>query len=120
MEQIILNSSSVPPVISLQNKDSTYFFDGGLVNNLPLEVFSTKEKKIGVYYEDSTIFGKDPDTLKNTFLIRPSRELKVSSFDYTNPTGIIDAFELGKKDALAIKNQVLDFCKVHFFDSLVA
>lgn len=120
VEQIILNSSSVPPVISLQNKDSTYFFDGGLVNNLPLEVFPIKEKKIGVYYEDSTIFGKDSEILRNTFLIRPSRELKVTSFDYTNPSGIIDAFELGKRDALALKDQVLDYCKVHFFDSLVA
>ena len=120
VEQIILNSSSIPPVISLQNEGNTYFFDGGLVNNLPLELFPRKEKKIGIYYEDSTIFGKDPEVLKNSLLFKPSRELKVTSFDYTNPSGIIDAFELGKADAIHQKETILEFTKVKFFDYLVA
>jgi len=120
VEQIILNSSSIPPVISLQNQGSTYFFDGGLTNNLPLEVFPTKDKKIGIYYEDSTIIGKNPEVLKNTLLIKPSRELKVSSLDYTNPEGIIDAFELGKRDALKEKDKLLEFARTTMFESLVA
>lgn len=120
VEQIIMNSSSVPPVISLQKEDSTYFFDGGLTNNLPLEIFPLKNRKIGVYYEDSTIFGKDPNVLKNTYLIKPSRDLKTTAFDYTNPEGIIDAFELGICDANAKKEEILEFTRVKLFDSLVA
>lgn len=120
VEQIILNSSSVPPVISLQNEESTYYFDGGLTNNLPLEVFPERDKKIGIYYEDSTVFGKSPEILKNTLLIKPSRELKTKSFDYTNSEAIIDAFELGVRDANERKKELLDFTKVNLFDSLVA
>jgi hypothetical protein len=44
----------------------------------------------------------------------------VTSFDYTNPSGIVDAFELGKADAIGQKETILEFTKVKFFDYLVA
>jgi predicted patatin/cPLA2 family phospholipase len=111
MEQIILNSSSIPPVVSFQNKDDMYFLDGGLINNLLLEVFPLKDKKIGIYYDATSIMGKNPIVLQNTLLLKPSRELNITTFDYTNPEGLKDTYELGKKDAKDAKTQILEFCQ---------
>lgn len=109
VEQILLNSSSVPPVVSLQRKNDEFFLDGGLSNNLLLEYFSPSLPKIGIYYEDNTIVGKSESVLKNTFLFKPSRPLSISAFDYTNPIGVRATFELGKQDAEERKEEILDF-----------
>lgn len=109
VEQILLNSSSVPPVVSLQKKNDEFFLDGGLTNNLLLEYFSPSLPKIGIYYEENTIVGKSDQTMKNTYLFKPSRPIGISSFDYTNPVGVRKAFELGKEDAEDRKSEILDF-----------
>ena len=44
-EQIIMNSSSIPPVLSFQRINEEYYLDGGLTNNLLLEQFSNTRKK---------------------------------------------------------------------------
>lgn len=113
IESIILNSSSIPPVVSFQNNNRVYFLDGGLTNNLLLEKFSKKSKKIGVYYEETTIFGKDRSLLENTFLIKPSRRLPITSFDYTDPTGVKECFEMGKEDVEKLKPEILKFCRIN-------
>ncbi|MEM7180598.1 MAG: patatin-like phospholipase family protein [Spirochaetota bacterium] len=111
IEQIILNSSSVPPVVSFQKDDNVYYLDGGLTNNLLLEPFPKESKKIGVHYEDVTLVGKEKELLDSTYLIRPSKKLPIKIFDYTNHVGIRDAYELGKDDAERQKEQILQYCK---------
>ena len=111
VESIILNSSSIPPVVSFQNNSKVYFLDGGPTNNLLLEKFSKKSKKIGIYYEDTTIFGKDRALLESTFLIKPSRKLPISSFDYTDPVAVKECYEMGKEDVEKLKPEILKFCR---------
>jgi predicted acylesterase/phospholipase RssA len=111
VETIILNSSSIPPVISFQNQNSMYFLDGGLTNNLLIENFSKRANIIGIYYEDTTIFGKDRKLLEKCLLVKPSRPIPLSSFDYTNPEGVKECYELGKADALRLLPTIIDFCK---------
>ncbi|MCB1180302.1 MAG: patatin-like phospholipase family protein [Leptospiraceae bacterium] len=111
VEQIILNSSSIPPVVAFQNKDDLYFMDGGLINNLLLEVFPLRHKKIGIYYDGTSVIGKNKKVLENTLLIKPSRNLSITTFDYTNPEGLKDTYELGKNDAENLKSKILEFCK---------
>ncbi|MCE9499912.1 MAG: patatin-like phospholipase family protein [Leptospira sp.] len=111
VEQIIMNSSSVPPVVSMQRIKGEYYFDGGLTNNLLLEKFSPGLKRIGVYYEDSTVIGKDPEILKGTYLIRPKRNLPITSFDYTNAPMARATYELGKWEAELHKEKIMEFLK---------
>jgi predicted patatin/cPLA2 family phospholipase len=111
LEQIIMNSSSIPPVVSLQDSNNEYYLDGGLINNLFLESFSPSNPKIGIYYEDSTLIGKDPKILNDSFLIRPSEPLPITSFDYTNPKGVRATFELGKRDAIHQKEAILTYLR---------
>jgi predicted patatin/cPLA2 family phospholipase len=108
-EQIILNSSSIPPVLSFQKTEGAYFLDGGLTNNLLLEYFSDKFKKIAVYYEESTLFGKTREALENILFIRPPGQLPVSTFDYTDFVGARKAYELGKEVAFSKKHEILEF-----------
>jgi predicted patatin/cPLA2 family phospholipase len=115
LEQIIMNSSSIPPVVSLQNAKNEYYLDGGLTNNLVLEYFNQNIPKIGIYYEDRTLIGKTPEILNETYLMKPSIPLPITSFDYTNPQGVRETFELGKKDAIDQKDKILTFLRQKHF-----
>jgi predicted acylesterase/phospholipase RssA len=108
-EQIILNSSSIPPVFSFQKTNGEYYLDGGLTNNLLIEHFSNKYKKIAVYYEDSTLIGKVPDILKDVFLIKPFSKLPIVTFDYTNSLGARKTFEMGREEAEKRKSEIYNF-----------
>ncbi|UOG32391.1 patatin-like phospholipase family protein [Leptospira noguchii] len=121
VEQIILNSSSVPPVVSVQTLEREYYFDGGLTNNLLLEAFPPDKKTIGIYYEPTTIVGKDPKLLERCYLQTPSEPLPITSFDYTDPIGVRKAYELGKRDARFNKHKIFEYLKkdwVKTFSSL--
>ncbi|EIE02595.1 patatin-like phospholipase family protein [Leptospira licerasiae] len=111
IEQIILNSSSIPPIVSFQNHGKEYYLDGGLTNNLLLEAFPPNAKIIGIHYESTTIVGKDPYLLDRCFLVTPSKSLPITSFDYTNAKGVREAYEMGKSDALKKKDQILEYLK---------
>lgn len=111
IEQFILNSSSIPPIVDFQSVDNTYFFDGGLTNNMVIEKFAPDAKIIGIHYEPNTIVGKDQKLLSKTYLMKPSKPLPITSFDYTNPKGVRDTYELGKSDAIAQKDAILDYLR---------
>ncbi|TGL61013.1 patatin-like phospholipase family protein [Leptospira sarikeiensis] len=111
IEQIIMNSSSIPPIVSFQNHGREYYLDGGLTNNLMLEAFPPHAKIIGIHYEPTTIVGKDPRLLDRCFLVTPSRQLPITSFDYTNAKGVRETYELGKSDALKNKERILEYLK---------
>ncbi|MCB1179483.1 MAG: patatin-like phospholipase family protein [Leptospiraceae bacterium] len=110
-EQIILNSSSIPPVLSFQKIKGEYYLDGGLTNNLLMEHFSGKYKKIGVYYENTTLFGKQYINDPNLFLVRPPGKLPIQTFDYTNSIGARETYELGKEIAEGKKKEILHFLR---------
>ncbi|MEM7180935.1 MAG: patatin-like phospholipase family protein [Spirochaetota bacterium] len=108
-EQIIMNSSSVPPILSFQNINNEYYLDGSLTNNLLLEKFTPGRKKLAVYYDNTTLIGKDPSVLQETYFIKPKRKLPIEKFDYTNATGARLAYEMGKEDAETHKNKIFSF-----------
>lgn len=111
IEQFILNSSCIPPIVDFQSVDNEYYLDGGLTNNLVIEKFSPNAKIIGIYYEPTTIVGKDPDLLNRTFLMKPSKKIPIGSFDYTDPVGVRETYELGKRDAEDRKSEILDYLR---------
>lgn len=111
IEQFIMNSSSIPPIVDFQSVGNEYYLDGGLTNNMMIESFSPNAKIIGIHYEPNTIVGKDPELLARSFLITPSRPLPITSFDYTNPKGVRETYELGKADALAKKTEIINYLR---------
>jgi predicted acylesterase/phospholipase RssA len=108
-EQIIMNSSSVPPILSFQKTNNEYYLDGGLTNNLLLEKFSPDKKKIAVFYDNTTILGKSQDVMRNTYFIKPSKPIPVQKFDYTDPKGAMATYLMGKEDAELHKERIINF-----------
>ncbi|MCB1191682.1 MAG: patatin-like phospholipase family protein [Leptospiraceae bacterium] len=108
-EQLVLISSSIPPIISFQNINGEYYLDGGLVNNLLLEYHDPKAKKIAIYYEETTLFGKKEECMQNTYFIKPQRKIPIHTFDYTNAKGAREAYEMGKEDAEKHKDKLYAF-----------
>jgi predicted patatin/cPLA2 family phospholipase len=76
-----------------------------------IEKFAPDAKIIGIHYEPNTIVGKDQKLLSKSYLMKPSKPLPITSFDYTNPKGVRDTYELGKSDAIAQKDAILDYLR---------
>lgn len=108
-EQIVLISSSIPPIMSFQSINGEYYLDGGLINNLLLEYHNPKLKKIAIYYEATTLFGKKEEVMQNTYFVKPENQLPIHTFDYTNAVGARAAYEMGKNDAEKQKDKLYAF-----------
>lgn len=59
------------------------------------------------------LFWKRPFPIGKYFLIKPSRRLPITSFDYTDPTGVKECFEMGKEDVEKLKPEILKFCRIN-------
>ncbi|WP_243393349.1 patatin-like phospholipase family protein [Leptospira perolatii] len=105
--QIVMNSCAAFPVIPLQSFDGNFYLDGGLTNNLLLEEFSSDLPKIGIYYEKTTLAGKTADILDDVLLIGPESPFIRQAFDYTSPSLVRDAFEMGKQNAEVNKSRIM-------------
>lgn len=94
---LLLASSCTPPVIPVMYRNGRPVLDGGLVDNVPV----------------CALDGYDPPTLvlltrryrpeqiprqPGRLYVQPSRPIAVGKWDYTNPQGLQDAYDLGRED----------------------
>lgn len=94
----LMASSGVPPFMPVTSIGGTPAFDGGLVDNVPVEPVVPIEQAGGQTLVLLTrIYEKIPSVKGRTY-VQPSLKIAVSQFDVTNPQGIRDAFELGLRD----------------------
>ncbi|MBI3394352.1 MAG: patatin-like phospholipase family protein [Spirochaetia bacterium] len=113
-EDIILAASSAPPLVAFQRMDDgNYYLDGGITNNLPVTQLGEQDIVIAVYYEEMTrrFFelsgGEDGRTI---VYIRPDTHLPITTWDYANPTGVRQAYEMGRRageKALPLLSKIL-------------
>ena len=95
---VLLASSGVPPFMPVTMVGGKPAFDGGLVDNVPVEPLSPVEAAGGRTLVLLTrVYNNLPQVAGRTY-VQPSRKIDVKQFDITNPDGIRDAFELGLKD----------------------
>src|SRR5260370_18582888 len=98
MPDVMLASSGVPPFIPVTLVNGTPAFDGGLVDNVPVEPLAPIEAAGGRTLVLLTRLYKNmPDVAGRTYM-QPSRKINLSQFDITNPAGIPAASELGVRD----------------------
>lgn len=101
-EDIILASSSVPPLVSRQKlDDGNYYLDGGITHNLPVIQLGDKvDLVIAVYYDEMTrrFFELSGGENGRTIVyIRPDKRLPITTWDYANPKGVQQAYEMGRR-----------------------
>ncbi|HEU0083317.1 MAG TPA: patatin-like phospholipase family protein [Bradyrhizobium sp.] len=94
----LLASSGVPPFIPVTHVKGAPAFDGGLVDNVPVEPLAVVEAAGGRTLVLLTrVYKNVPEVAGRTYL-QPSQKIDLSQFDITNPDGIRAAYQLGLRD----------------------
>ena len=91
-------SSGVPPFMPVTRVAGRAAFDGGLVDNVPVEPMESIETAGGRTLVLLTRVYKSIPEIKGRTYAQPSRKVDVGQFDIRNPDGIRNAYELGLKD----------------------
>ncbi len=98
-EDVVLASSSAPPIVRFQRiDDGNYYLDGGIYNNLPVSILPPSDLVIAVYYEEITrrlLELSGDDVGREMFYIAPPQPLPITSFDYANAKGVRETYEIG-------------------------
>jgi hypothetical protein len=98
MHDVMLASSGVPPFIPVTLVNGKPAFDGGLVDNVPVEPLAPIEAAGGHTLVLLTRLYRNVPAVAGRTYVQPSRKVKLSQFDITNPDGIRAAYELGVRD----------------------
>ena len=98
---VLMASSGVPPFIPVTMVGDAPAFDGGLVDNVPVEPLVPIETAGGRALVLLTRQYKNIPAVKGRHYVQPSRKINLSQFDITNPDGIRAAYELGVSDGKA-------------------
>ncbi|MBE7438501.1 MAG: patatin-like phospholipase family protein [Spirochaetales bacterium] len=98
VENIILASSSVPPMVSFQKIGSDYYLDGGITHNLPAVFFQPCDLVIAIYYLEQTrhfyeLTGHHKE--QPVLYCRPHGRLPITTWDYANPEGVRKTYRMG-------------------------
>lgn len=92
---LILASSCTPPFTPLMYWNNRPALDGGLVDNVPVHGIKKPESPTLVLL--SRPYPQLP-THPNRIYVQPSQKVPVKAWDYTNPEGIQETFDQGRRD----------------------
>lgn len=95
---LVLAASCVPPVLPEGRHANERVLDGGLIDNVPTLLAADEPGETLVLlsrrYESSL-----PTRPRMTY-VQPSKQVKIDKFDYANPDGLQETFELGLTDGV--------------------
>ena len=101
IEDVILASSSVPPLMRFQKlEDGCYYLDGGITRNLPVAALPECKVVVAVYYEEwsrAQLELSGEERGRTVVYVRPDARLPISTWDYANPIGVQTAYDMGRK-----------------------
>ncbi|MEW6644389.1 MAG: patatin-like phospholipase family protein [Pseudomonadota bacterium] len=98
MRDALIASGGVPPFMPVTRVGDRPAFDGGLVDNVPVEPLAEIEAAGGRTLVLLTRRYKALPSVKGRLYVQPSETITVKQFDITDPDGIRRAFELGCRD----------------------
>ncbi len=95
---LILASSCTPPFTPVLRWNGSVSLDGGLIDNVPYRAVDDVGGKTLFLLTRSYRHSSLPSIPEHAY-IQPSRPIAVSKWDYTNPEGLLETYELGRQDA---------------------
>src|SRR6056297_1251882 len=101
----LLQSSCTPPFTPLCYRNDKPVLDGGLIDNVPVKAIDEGNDSVLVLLTRQYPMENIPAT-GNRVYVQPSVPIRISKWDYTNPAGMQDAYDLGKKDGEMFVQQV--------------
>ncbi|MCL2154802.1 MAG: patatin-like phospholipase family protein [Leptospirales bacterium] len=96
---MILRSSCTPPIVPIMKYNGKITLDGGIIDNVPVLAINKDERKgkmlvlMTRLYKSNKI-PNDPDIV----YVQPSKLPPIAKWDYTSPTGLQGAYDLGRRD----------------------
>lgn len=100
LADLILASSCTPPLTPLLTWRGESVLDGGLVDNVPVGILGGSGGNTLVLLTRTYDTNRIPPVPNMTY-VQPSRPISISKWDYTNPAGLQEVFDLGRSDGEA-------------------
>ncbi|SAL13926.1 patatin-like phospholipase [Caballeronia cordobensis] len=101
LADLILQSSSTPPFTPILRRNGRPVLDGGMVDNVPVSALDASPGLVLVMvtrlYPRERMFVV-PHGEQQRIYIQPSRKVPISSWDYTTPSQMQHAYDLGRAD----------------------
>lgn len=101
LADLILQSSSTPPFTPILRRNGRPVLDGGMVDNVPVSALDASPGLVLVMvtrlYPRERMFVV-PHGEQRRIYIQPSRKVPISSWDYTSPSQMQHAYDLGRAD----------------------
>jgi predicted patatin/cPLA2 family phospholipase len=97
----LMASGGVPPFMPVTQVGGRPAFDGGLYDGVPVAPLESVEAAGGRSLVLLTRLYRNLPQVPGRTYVQPSRRIPVKQFDLTDPDGIRDAYELGRKDGAA-------------------
>lgn len=106
LADLLLQSASTPPFTPVLRRLGRPVLDGGMVDNVPVHALDATPGDALVLvtrlYPRPTYFRVDVPVqggVQRRYYVQPSRKVPISSWDYTRPGAMRDAYALGRHDA---------------------
>ncbi|WP_250532764.1 patatin-like phospholipase family protein [Caballeronia sp. AZ10_KS36] len=101
LADLILQSSSTPPFTPILRRNGRPVLDGGMVDNVPVSALDASPGMVLVMvtrlYPRERMFVV-PHGEQRRLYVQPSRKVPISSWDYTSPSQMEHAYDLGRED----------------------
>ena len=120
LEDWTMMSSTIPPITPIQRRSGRVYLDGGLIDNIPIRALPEAARgegaKVLCLVSHHIRVPERPVRVPSgaEVLYLAAREpLPVRVWDYTSPERVIAAMDLGRRDANAYRERVLEFTRTH-------
>lgn len=99
MTDMIMYSSCTPPFLPILRHNGKITLDGGIIDNVPVHAVSDRQEKGRMLVLLSRLYDrKRIPAAAGRLYVQPSSAPPVSKWDYTNPSGLQKAYDLGRSD----------------------
>jgi len=93
---MVLAASCVPPVLPEGRFEDRKVLDGGLIENIPVRLASDQPGNTLVL--TSRRYEHELPSSDRITWVQPSKPIRIDKFDYANPQGLQETFDLGLQD----------------------
>jgi predicted acylesterase/phospholipase RssA len=102
---MVLAASCVPPVLPSPPFRGTHVLDGGMIDNVPAFLADDRTGETLVLL--SKRYKRELPAVPGRTYVQPSAPIRMDKFDYANPDGLQEVFELGAADGRAFALEAL-------------
>lgn len=106
----VMRSSASPPVTPILREANRIYFDGSLVDAVPVRALSAEARagKVLVLLNRPHAWSGGGESVR---YLAPSREVPIHKWDYTSPELVRRTYEMGRRDGEAARSMISGFVR---------